>query len=47
LNLLSDQNDNNVKLIVLNRILGLKRKYSKILEEYMPEFLTVIREDTV
>ena len=47
LNLLQDQNDNNVKLIVLNRILVLKKKYAKILEEYMADILNIIREDTV
>jgi len=47
LSLLQDQNDNNVKLIVLNRILSLKKKYSKILEEYMGDILNIIREDSV
>jgi len=45
--LLQDQNDNNVKLIVLNKIMNLKKKYSKLLEDYMPDILNIIREDTV
>jgi coatomer subunit beta len=47
LTLLQDQNDNNVKLIVLNKIVTLKKKYSKLLEEYMNDILNIIREDTV
>jgi len=33
LTLLSEQNDNNVKLIVLNKIIELKDRYSKLLED--------------
>jgi len=44
---MQDQNDNNVKLIVLNKIVDLKKLYSKILEEYMPDILNIIREDSV
>lgn len=47
LSLLQDQNDNNVKLIVLNKIISLKKKYSKILQEFMPDILNIIREDSV
>ena len=47
LTLLQDQNDNNVKVIVLNKIISLKQKYSKILEDYMGDILNIIREDTV
>jgi hypothetical protein len=36
-----------VKLIILNKIISLKKKYGKILEEYMSEILNIIREDTV
>jgi hypothetical protein len=32
---------------VLNKIVSLKNKYFKILEEYMPDILNIIREDTV
>ena len=45
--LLQDQNDNNVKLIVLNKITVLKKKYGKILEEYISDILNIIREDSV
>lgn len=47
LSLMQEQNDNNVKLIVLNKIVELKKLYSKILEEYMPDILNIIREDSV
>ena len=47
LSLLQDQNDNNVKLIVLNKIMSLKKKYSKLLQEYMADILNIIREDSV
>ena len=47
LSLLQDQNDNNVKLIVLNKIISLKKNYSKLLQEYMPDILNIIREDSV
>jgi len=36
-----------VKLIVLNKIMALKKKYGKLLEEYMADILNIIREDTV
>lgn len=36
-----------MKLVVLNKIVDLKQKYSKILEEYMPDILGIIREDSV
>ena len=32
---------------MLNRIIGLKKKYSGLLEEYMGDILNVIREDSV
>ena len=47
LQLLQDQNDNNVKLIVLNKLVRLKKKYSKLLQEYMGDILNIIREDSV
>ena len=34
-------------MIVLNRIIGLKKRYSGLLEEYMGDILNVIREDSV
>lgn len=36
-----------MKLVVLNKIVDLKQKYSKILEEFMPDILSIIREDSV
>lgn len=47
LSLLTDNNDNNVKLIILDRVIALKSKYPKILEEYLSDILNVIREDSV
>jgi coatomer subunit beta len=44
---MQDQNDNNVKMVILNKIIDLKKKYSKILQDYMPDILNIIREDTV
>lgn len=47
LSLLTDNNDNNIKLIILGRIIALKNKYGKILEEYIGDILNIIREDSV
>ena len=47
LSLLQDQNDNNVKVIVLNKIIAIKKNYSKLLQEYMQDILNIIREDSV
>jgi coatomer subunit beta len=33
LSLLSEQNDNNVKLIIINKIIELKERYSKLLQD--------------
>lgn len=44
LNLLAEQNDNNVKLIVLNKIMELRGKYAKLLEDYMSEILNTINQ---
>ena len=45
LNLLADQNDNNVKLIVLGKITELRAKYSKLLEDYVSDILNTINEE--
>ena len=45
LNLLAEQNDNNVKLIVLSKIMELKGKYAKLLEDYISDILTIINEE--
>jgi len=42
LQLLAEQNDNNVKLIVLGKIIELRSKYAKLLEDYMSEILQTI-----
>jgi hypothetical protein len=34
-------------MVILNKIIDLKKKYSKILQDYMPDILNIIREDTV
>jgi coatomer subunit beta len=47
LNLLAEQNDNNVKLIVLNKITDLKGKYAKLLEDYISDILNTINEEQI
>ena len=47
LNLLSEQNDNNVKMIVLNKIGDLKVKYAKLLEDYISDILNLINEEAI
>jgi coatomer subunit beta len=46
LTLLTDTNDNNVKVIVLDNLLDLRKKYSKILEDYMIDVLSIMRDDS-
>jgi coatomer subunit beta len=45
--LLSDQNDNNVKMIVLGKIMDLRVKYSKLLEDYISDILNTINEESI
>lgn len=47
LNLLQEQNDNNVKLIVLNKIVELRGKYAKLLEDYISDILNTINQDQI
>jgi coatomer subunit beta len=47
LNLLAEQNDNNVKLIVLNKIIDLRSKYAKLLEDYITDILNTINEEAI
>lgn len=44
LTLLSDQNDNNVKLIIISKIIELKDKYSKLLQDCIVEILSVVKQ---
>jgi coatomer subunit beta len=46
LNLLTESNDNNVKVIVLDHLIELRKRYSKVLEDYMIDILSVMRDDT-
>jgi coatomer subunit beta len=46
LNLLSDHNDNNVKMIVLSKIFDLRGKYMKLLEDYISDILNIINDDS-
>jgi hypothetical protein len=39
LNLLSEQNDNNVKLIVLSKIMDMRGRYAKLLEDYVSDII--------
>ena len=41
-NLLNGQNDNNIQLIVLERLEGLKKKHSKILQELLMDILRAL-----
>jgi hypothetical protein len=43
--LLTDSNDNNVKVIVLDNLLDLRNRYSKVLEDYMIDILSVMRDE--
>ena len=44
--MLTESNDNNVKVIVLDHLIELRKRYSKVLEDYMIDILSVMREDT-
>jgi len=46
MNLLTDQNDNNVRAIVINRIINLKSKHLWLLEENIVEILSIVQEST-
>lgn len=47
LNLLAEQNDNNVKMIVLGKIIELRSKYAKLLEDYITDILNIINEEAI
>ena len=47
MNLLQENNDNNVKVIVLDKILQLRKNYFKVLEDYINDILAIIKDDTV
>ena len=40
-------NDNNVKIIVLDKILSLRKMYAKVLEDYITDILNIIKDETV
>ena len=46
LSLLTESNDNNVKTIVLDNLIDLRKRYSKVLEDYMIDILSVMRDDS-
>jgi len=46
LNLMYDSNDNNVKIIVLDKILSLRKMYAKVLEDYITDILNLIKNET-
>ena len=46
MNLLQENNDNNVKVIVLEKILQLRKNYSKVLEDYINDILAIISDNT-
>ena len=45
LNLLQENNDNNVKVIVLDKLLELRKKYAKVLEDYVTDILGLIKDE--
>ena len=47
LNLLQEHNDNNVKMIVLGKIIALKQRYGKLLEEYISDILSVLNDTSL
>ena len=47
MNLLQENNDNNVKVIVLEKILQLRKDYAKVLEDYITDILAIIKDDNV
>ena len=47
MNLLQENNDNNVKVIVLDKILQLGKNYFKVLEDYINDILAIIKDDTI
>ena len=47
LNLLQENNDNNVKVIVMEKILQLRKNYAKVLEDYINDILAIIKDDSV
>lgn len=44
---MQENNDNNVKVIVLEKILALRKNYIKVLEDYITDILAIIKDDTV
>lgn len=44
--MLTESNDNNVKVIVLDHLIDLRKRYSKVLEDYMIDILSVMRDDS-
>ena len=47
LNLLAENNDNNVKVIVLDKILDLRKRYTKVLEDYITDILGLIKDESI
>lgn len=47
LNLMHATNDNNVKIIVLDKILSLRKHFAKVLEDYTTDILNIIKDETV
>ena len=47
LNLLAENNDNNVKVIVLDKILDLRKRYAKVLEDYITDILGLIKDESI
>jgi coatomer subunit beta len=46
LSLLTESTDNNIKIIVLERITELRKNYGKVLEDYTIDILGVMRDES-
>jgi coatomer subunit beta len=44
--LLTESNENNVKVIVLEQLMDLRKRYSKVLEDFTIDVLSVMRDDS-
>ena len=43
--MIAESTDNNIKVIVLDRIADLQKNYSKVLEDYMIDIVNVMRDE--
>jgi hypothetical protein len=46
MSLLQEQNDNNIRSIVINRIMSMQGLHKSLLEEHMVEILSIVQDST-